>query len=478
MGTFGSMQMPDGIEIFTVEDAWRENQQNISCIPLGSYQCSPRFYNRGGYPAIRVENVENRSYILIHRGNTEVDVEGCIVTGTKLGFINNRWAVANSRAAFDIVVQHFGNKRFELQIEHFDPSENSYLNSRSGSLASIQSSVSTELLRQHGVVTQSMPNEEFEYVDSIKGRNTGETNSGSTLDFDSVKSRLSDLGVNWYDGLGYLEKPNSNSYWFFSSAIDVQRGANNEPMCSLMPMGDTGFLNLATVLSPPAETVEKLRKKLERNSDSDQENLILSELNLRVTKARLLLDDRSGTKSALAQASSSGTSPHSAMFVTQLNAQDFPLVNSGLAGESNLLTVEYEVVLEFPSLVKASLSAETHELIEEMNERNLWQDSWDTEMATSLVEELIDAEKIELTFLSEGTNEDHRKQLKDELVELLISWLAEQVQAESGEPEDVDEESFSELISLERSLEIIDPVELKMTTDAAEWNVTAIKFRR
>lgn len=476
MGTFGSMQMPDGTEIFTVEDAWRENQQNISCIPLGTYQCSPRFYNRGGYPAIRIEDVEDRSYILIHRGNTEVDVEGCIVTGTKLGFINNRWAVANSRTAFDIVVEHYGDKRFELKIEHFDPAKNSYLNSARGALALIQSAIPKDVLRQHGVVTQSLPNEDFEYVDSIKGQSTEEPDSSSTLDSDSVKSRLSDLGVNWYNGLGYLKKQNGNSYWFFSSAIDVQRGASNEPMCSLMPIGDMGFLNLATVLSPPADAIEKLRKKLELDSDSDQESLILSELNLKVSKATLMLDDRSGTQNVLAQASPSGASPHSAMFVTQLNTQDFPLVNSSLAGEQNLLSVEYQVTLEFPSVIKASLNAETNELIEQIKERNLWQDGWDAEMATSLIAELIDGEKIELNYLSESINDNQRIQLKDELVELLISWLEEQTLAENSESDNSDEGSSSETISLERSLEIIDVVELKMTTDAADWKVGGIKL--
>lgn len=476
MGTFGSMLMPDGTKIFTVEDAWRENKPNVSCIPLGTYQCSPRFYNRGGYPAIRIEDVENRSHILIHRGNTELDVEGCIVTGMKLGFINNRWAVASSKTAFDIVVQNLGDQHFELLIENFDPSQDSYLSADGASMAMPQAPLPTNMLHKFGVVTHSLANEDFEYVDSIKGSNKEGTINASASDLNSFKQSLKDFDVSWYEGLGYIKQTDGNTYKFFSTALDVQRGANDEPMCSLMPMGETGFLNMATVLSPSADRLEKLRKKLERAQSDNERSLILSELDLTVKRAALLLNDRSGAKTTLAEASPSGTSPHSAMFVTQLSAQDFPLVNAALAGESNLMTVEYDVEFYFPKVLHASLNANVAELKEHLQERNLWLDGWDHALAKALVEELIDAQQIELCLPATGATDAERQQLKDYLLSQLTDWLEEQTQREGDEFDDLDQSSSSELISFERTLEVIETVELRMTTDAADWKVGGVEF--
>ena len=476
MGTFGSMLMPDGTKIFTVEDAWRENKPNISCIPLGTYQCSPRFYNRGGYPAIRIEDVENRSHILIHRGNTEVDVEGCIVTGMKLGFINNRWAVASSRTAFDIVVKNLGDQHFELLIENFDPSQDSYLHAGDASMAALQAPLPASLLHKYGVVTQSLANEDFEYVDSIKSIDKKDSINNPASDLNSFKQTLTDFDVSWHEGLGYIKQTDGNSYKFFSTVLDVQRGANGEPMCSLMPMGDTGFLNMATVLSPSAKQLEKLRKKLERAQSDDERSLILSELGLTVKRAALLLNDRSGAKTTLAEASPSGTSPHSAMFVTQLSAQDFPLVNAALAGESNLMTVEYDVEFYFPKVLHASLNANAAELKDHLRERNLWLDGWDSALAKALVEELIDAQQIELCLPNKGASDAQRQQLKDYLLSQLSEWLEQQAQSEGDELGDLDQSSSSELISLERTLEISDTVTLRMTSDAADWKVGGVEF--
>jgi hypothetical protein len=476
MGTFGSMQMPDGTKIFTVEDAWRENKPNVSCIPLGSYHCSPRFYNRGGYPAIRIEDVENRSHILIHRGNTELDVEGCIVTGMKLGFINNRWAVASSRAAFDIVVENLGDQHFELLIENFDPSQDSYLSAGDASMAASQAAIPASLLQKHGVVTQSLANEDFEYVDSIKGKDQQDSINSSSSELNSFKQTLRDFDVSWYEELGYIKQADDNSYKFFSTDLDVQRGANDEPMCSLMPMGDTGFLNMATVLSPSAKQLEKLRKKLERTQSDDERSLILSELGLTVKRAALLLNDRSGAKTTLAEVSPSGTSPHSAMFVTQLSAQDFPLVNAALAGELDLMTVEYDVEFYFPKVLHASLNANVAELKSHLQERNLWLDGWNAELAKALFEELIDAEQIELSLPTSGASDLERQRLKDYLLSQLADWLQQQAQSYDDESDDSEQSSNSELISLERTLEVSDTVALTMTTDAADWKVGGVEF--
>lgn len=159
VGTFGSMMMPDGQQIYTVEDPWKNNQPSISCIPAGQYACVPRPYHRGGYPAIHITEVENRSHILFHRGNTELDVEGCIVTGMQLGFIQGRWAVSDSRGAFEVLMHHYGNQEFTLVIDNFDPDTNAYESLRTADNADR----SLEVYRRFGVLleVQDITNYQF-----------------------------------------------------------------------------------------------------------------------------------------------------------------------------------------------------------------------------------------------------------------------------------------------------------------------------
>ena len=84
-GTFGELTLPDGQIIYTVERPWIKNERGVSCIPIGKYQCKPRFYNRGGYDAFEVVGVKGRTHILFHIGNRPRDSKGCILPNEKLG---------------------------------------------------------------------------------------------------------------------------------------------------------------------------------------------------------------------------------------------------------------------------------------------------------------------------------------------------------------------------------------------------------
>jgi len=69
----------------TLELAWKDNQKSISCIPKGEYKCRVRLERESAtrdYVHLLVQDVENRSYILFHRGNYPSDSRGCILTGT------------------------------------------------------------------------------------------------------------------------------------------------------------------------------------------------------------------------------------------------------------------------------------------------------------------------------------------------------------------------------------------------------------
>ena len=100
MGTFGRMRYK-GYECYTVERPWENNAPYVSCVPTGIYPLKLGKFYGGGYPCYELEQVPNRTLIKIHRGNTMLDVKGCIVLGTKLGVIEKLWAVLNSRKAHD-----------------------------------------------------------------------------------------------------------------------------------------------------------------------------------------------------------------------------------------------------------------------------------------------------------------------------------------------------------------------------------------
>jgi len=67
----------------SMELPWKNNQQNISCIPAGNYRgilhISPTFG-----PCIWIKDVEGRSEILIHPANFFYDLRGCIAIGKDL----------------------------------------------------------------------------------------------------------------------------------------------------------------------------------------------------------------------------------------------------------------------------------------------------------------------------------------------------------------------------------------------------------
>jgi hypothetical protein len=80
----------------TLEDPWKNNQRNISCIPTGVYKCVP--HNGAKYKGVwRLENVPGRSAILIHAGNSTSDTEGCILVGSEYG----ENLILRSQAALD-----------------------------------------------------------------------------------------------------------------------------------------------------------------------------------------------------------------------------------------------------------------------------------------------------------------------------------------------------------------------------------------
>lgn len=118
-GTFGELTVeihkPSGqsetvFRCYTVERPWIDNKPFISCIPAGMYRVKHRMYNRGGYPALHICDVPDRSYILIHRANHMLELLGCIGVGRDFGYVYNKWAVTSSATTLKNLLKVLENK--------------------------------------------------------------------------------------------------------------------------------------------------------------------------------------------------------------------------------------------------------------------------------------------------------------------------------------------------------------------------------
>jgi hypothetical protein len=115
-GCFGYLRLDDAagqrLGLWcTAEDDWLNNKPGVSCIPPGRYLCRRTIFQKHNLPTFEITGVPGRSLILLHPGNTEEDVEGCVLLGRRFGSLTvvdednrphlvNKWAVVESKAAF------------------------------------------------------------------------------------------------------------------------------------------------------------------------------------------------------------------------------------------------------------------------------------------------------------------------------------------------------------------------------------------
>lgn len=126
MGTFGRLKV-DGFECYTVEQPWRNNEPFKSCVPEGPYlvkrTSTPAHSNtfvliNEDLDVYEHKQGKGRYAILIHVGNNIHDVVGCIAPGDKLGYLDQLWAVYNSKNTYqeldrrltetnDLIITHY-----------------------------------------------------------------------------------------------------------------------------------------------------------------------------------------------------------------------------------------------------------------------------------------------------------------------------------------------------------------------------------
>lgn len=146
-GTQGVLYIKDTPFCLTLELPWNDNIKKFSCIPIGYYKCVPwRFH--GIRKAFHLLNVPHRNSVLIHSGNFAGDVrkgyksnvEGCILVGSKIGYLGNQLAVLCSRPTlhklvnilewnpFYLFIDDVNRDKYDSWLEWFDKSKKEVLN--------------------------------------------------------------------------------------------------------------------------------------------------------------------------------------------------------------------------------------------------------------------------------------------------------------------------------------------------------------
>ncbi len=105
-GTIGILE-GGGLELWTIEQPWRENRPFQSCIPIGEYTLAPYDSDKfpgcyavtGGCVSLEPDHRKERNKILFHVANTMKDVVGCIGVGTHGGWLDHLPGVRSSKVA-------------------------------------------------------------------------------------------------------------------------------------------------------------------------------------------------------------------------------------------------------------------------------------------------------------------------------------------------------------------------------------------
>lgn len=108
VSTMGTLFLNGEEFCHTLELPWKENKRSISCIPAGEYEARIRLPRESGtrnYIHLLVKDVPNRSYILVHIGNTTKDTKGCILVGQS----RKQHFVGNSTLAMDLLIKEILN---------------------------------------------------------------------------------------------------------------------------------------------------------------------------------------------------------------------------------------------------------------------------------------------------------------------------------------------------------------------------------
>ena len=117
--TLGTITLPSGVILASLERPWLNNQVEVSCIPSGTYRCDwLESSGSGKYNRVwHVQDVKDRTEILFHAGNFVRDTLGCVLAGMKHGVLGGEDAVLSSKVGLQLMRDELEDQSFSLIIE-------------------------------------------------------------------------------------------------------------------------------------------------------------------------------------------------------------------------------------------------------------------------------------------------------------------------------------------------------------------------
>lgn len=111
-----------GLLLFTtLEPPWKNNAEQISCIPPGHYKCKRRYSPMNHTEVFEVMNVKDRTDIEIHIGNFVRNTKGCILIGRGYDYDKDtkQPMIINSTLAFrEFMRRNIGFDELTLKISN------------------------------------------------------------------------------------------------------------------------------------------------------------------------------------------------------------------------------------------------------------------------------------------------------------------------------------------------------------------------
>ena len=114
-GTFGKFVCA-GLSLFSLELPWKDDENNVSCIPTGLYVCRWTLSPRLKKNTYEVFGDKHRTGIRLHSANLAKQLLGCIALGKRIGFMDGVKAILISRPAISALESHFNRQPFELEV--------------------------------------------------------------------------------------------------------------------------------------------------------------------------------------------------------------------------------------------------------------------------------------------------------------------------------------------------------------------------
>ena len=123
--TYGVLSVDNKPMCLSIENTWKQNKPNVSCVPAGIYTCNSLVTTKASGQTYRLNMTEmnkltgiTRFDVDIHPGNTHADTAGCILPVRFFARIHGVDGGAHSVVAFKDLMRELGGVAdIELEIK-------------------------------------------------------------------------------------------------------------------------------------------------------------------------------------------------------------------------------------------------------------------------------------------------------------------------------------------------------------------------